>query len=531
MSPRSTKTPLQRARAWWKTRVDADQYVVDPSESPNAGITKLLRSERLVLEVAGRRVWILTTPNRLDDRGVFLANYWPVLARVLHRYQPAAIIGVDAVRLHLEDLTIPTEVTAWHRANASSYDLELTAEFTLRLRPELPESNPATTIAQIAVPGGAQIPVLAPAPLLLTLTEPEIARGIESVTAWIRHLVLPQPHLDAALETTPRPVVLQRLADIATEAGNPGLSRQLDQAAKRISSTRVTPSRTGVGERIVVPAIIQDIARGTGTSWTDEQQMRLARENAEIATTLAPYLEGLPRLTQRQLLSHAQQAKAYDAYHNTTLEGYRITKELSDAIVAGEPLADGPQDEETMRAAMAVQGYSHAFDAVLALARTNEPITRATILDLFEALFRPSVDAERVEAHMLRGWRTSGVSLRGYRHTPPSPRKLHDLLVGLEQYAAVPTDPLSVRALVLHLEFVTIHPFLDGNGRLGRLLMNLELLRAGLPWITVRSDERIPFFKSIERAQVEHDAVPFAKFLGNLIRTVAEDAKPRRARR
>ncbi len=531
MPSKSTKTPLDRARAWWRTRVDADQYVVDPSESPNAAITKLLRSERLVLEVAGRRVWILTTPNRVDDRAVFLANYWPVLAHALHRYLPAAVVGIDAVRLHLDDFTIPTEVTAWHRANASTYDLELTTEFTLRLRPELPESDPASTITKIAAPGGAQIPVLAPAPLLLTLTEPEIARGIESVTAWIRHLVLPQPQLDASIEAAPRPVVLQRIADIASDAGNPSLSRQLDQAAKRVSSTRVTPSRTGVGGRIVVPAVVQELARGTGTSWTDEQQMRLARENTEIATALAPYLEGLPKLTLRQLLAHAQQAKAYDAYHSTTLEGYRITKELSDAIVAGEPLPDGPQDEETLRAAMAVQGYSHAFDAVLTLARSDEPITRATILDLYEALFRPSVDAGRVEAHMLRGWRTSGVSLRGYRHTPPSPRKLHDLLVGLEQDAAVPTDPPAVRALVLHLEFVTIHPFLDGNGRLGRLLMNLELLRSGLPWITVRSDERIPFFKSIERAQVDYDVAPFAKFLGNLMKTVAEDAKPRGRRR
>jgi len=71
----------------------------------------------------------------------------------------------------------------------------------------------------------------------------------------------------------------------------------------------------------------------------------------------------------------------------------------------------------------------------------------------------------------------------------------------------------AVRAIVMHLEFVTIHPFPDGNGRLGRLLLNLELLRGGLPWVTVREDERIPFFRAIERAQVDGDCREYAKFL------------------
>ena len=54
--------------------------------------------------------------------------------------------------------------------------------------------------------------------------------------------------------------------------------------------------------------------------------------------------------------------------------------------------------------------------------------------------------------------------------------------------------------VLAHLEFVTIHPFLDRNGRIGRLLMNYALLGAGYPWITIRSDERIPYFTALERA-------------------------------
>jgi len=84
----------------------------------------------------------------------------------------------------------------------------------------------------------------------------------------------------------------------------------------------------------------------------------------------------------------AQEAKAYDAYHSTTMEGYRISADVVEAIINGRPLPGGPQDAEALRAAMAVQGYSIAFDRVLQLVRKNAPMTGGLILDLFN----PSID-------------------------------------------------------------------------------------------------------------------------------------------
>jgi Fic family protein len=60
---------------------------------------------------------------------------------------------------------------------------------------------------------------------------------------------------------------------------------------------------------------------------------------------------------------------------------------------------------------------------------------------------------------------------------------------------------------------VTIHPFLDGNGRIARLLMNLILLGSGLPWLTIRNDERSAYFEALEQAQVNEDVRPFAMFI------------------
>lgn len=75
--------------------------------------------------------------------------------------------------------------------------------------------------------------------------------------------------------------------------------------------------------------------------------------------------------------------------------------------------------------------------------------------------------------------------------------------------------------MLVHLELVTIHPFTDGNGRTGRLLMNHALLSAGLPWVTIPNDERVPFFKGLELAQVERDSGAVIKFLWHLIQASA----------
>ena len=224
-----------------------------------------------------------------------------------------------------------------------------------------------------------------------------------------------------------------------------------------------------------------------------------------------------------RLRANAEQNKSYDAYHSTTMEGYRISREISDAIVRGEPVPGGPRDQKTLEAAMAVQGYSIAYAQALERARRKDPIDAGLILDLYEALFRPSVDVGITDAPALRGWRTGSVGLRGWRYVPPNAKKIPDLIQGLERFAArADLDPIT-RALLVHLEFVTIHPFMDGNGRLGRLLMNYALLSGGLPWVTIRSDERLPFFRAIERAQVDGEASSFIEFIWHLIREAVRD--------
>jgi hypothetical protein len=519
-------SPLGNARRWWKERVDAGRYVVSPAEAPSAAIARILRQEGLVLDVAAKRAWILTSETPLDRRAIFIPNYWPVVALVLERYTPAMVVGLSAIKLLLEDFSPPEELRAYQGINQSEYTLSLDPGFLLRLRPH---AVTAERVKFVDAPGGAKIPVQSSVDILTTLDEAEIMAGLESVSAWLRHLIVRAPELQDAVEKNPRPVILQRMADIAGSLGNHPLGRQLDAAVRRISARTTSPSRTGVGTRIQIPQILRESARGSGSPWLDEQAMRLARQEAQIEEVMGTQGRRLEPFPWRTLRANAEQVKAYDAYHSTTMEGYQISREASDAIIRGEPLPEGPQDVKSLQAAMAVQGYSMAFSEVLEQARRKAPIDTNSILDLYEALFRPAVNAGITEASALRGWRNTSVGLRGWRYVPPNPKKIPDLIAGFERFIARKDLSPIARAMLTQLEFVTIHPFLDGNGRLGRLLMNQSLLGAGYPWVTVRSDERVPFFKSIERAQVDGDAVPFAQVLWHSIRQSVKEIGGKRA--
>lgn len=70
-----------------------------------------------------------------------------------------------------------------------------------------------------------------------------------------------------------------------------------------------------------------------------------------------------------------------------------------------------------------------------------------------------------------------------------------------------------VRAVLGHFIFVFIHPYMDGNGRIGRFIMNLLLCAGGYPWTIVRLESRKKYLQALETASVNKDIIPFTLFL------------------
>ena len=74
-----------------------------------------------------------------------------------------------------------------------------------------------------------------------------------------------------------------------------------------------------------------------------------------------------------------------------------------------------------------------------------------------------------------------------------------------------------MRVVLGHFVFVYIHPYMDGNGRMGRFLMNVMLAAGGYPWTVIPLEKRDDYMAALENASVEQDIAPFERLLGRLV--------------
>ena len=81
-----------------------------------------------------------------------------------------------------------------------------------------------------------------------------------------------------------------------------------------------------------------------------------------------------------------------------------------------------------------------------------------------------------------------------------------------------------VRAVLGHFMFVYIHPYMDGNGRMGRFLKNPMLASGGYPWTVVPVERRDDYLKTLEAASVGQNVRPFSEFLGGLAKETQKAA-------
>jgi Fic family protein len=99
-------------------------------------------------------------------------------------------------------------------------------------------------------------------------------------------------------------------------------------------------------------------------------------------------------------------------------------------------------------------------------------------------------------------------------YVPPNADKVPALMeVTIEEMNTIPVQDGMLRGILTHLWFVWAHPFVDGNGRVARFLMNAALLAARHPWLTIRVDQRAEYFRALRRAQIDEEYTAFARFI------------------
>ena len=226
------------------------------------------------------------------------------------------------------------------------------------------------------------------------------------------------------------------------------------------------------------------------------------------------------RANINSIIQHIDDVYVNDAYNSLSIEGYQVTKTLIEKIKTGEWNPNHNESDLQQRNALAAKGYYLAFLAVkesIHHVLTGSDIATVIQSDLskwYQALFSPSVEAGLIEAVHLAGYRNDRVFIRHSLHVPPPKEAVLDCMEAFFTCLKNETSPM-VRAVLGHFMFVFIHPYMDGNGRIGRFLMNVLWSAAGYPWTIVRLTSRKEYLHALETASVNKNIIPFTRFLSD----------------
>ncbi len=229
-----------------------------------------------------------------------------------------------------------------------------------------------------------------------------------------------------------------------------------------------------------------------------------------------PEEPGIPN-DKTEYLKLVEENYKSDAYHSLSIEGYKVTPELIERVKSGNW-----DPEKNEKDAFAARGYYLAFEAVKkSIQKVFDGENPGKVVDddhgdWYREMFAPSVIAGLIQRADLAGYRNGQVFISQSNHIPMSPTGVRDAMPTLFELLKNESEP-SVRTILGHFVFVYIHPYMDGNGRMARFLMNVMLASGGYPWTIIPVEKRNEYMSSLEKASVGQNIEDFTKFIANLV--------------
>ncbi len=187
-------------------------------------------------------------------------------------------------------------------------------------------------------------------------------------------------------------------------------------------------------------------------------------------------------------------------YHSNAIEGNTLT--LAETKVVLEGITVGGK---TLREHLEVINHREAIVYIEEIVRKNEPLSEWQIRNIHR-LVLSKIDDDNAGVY-----RKENVRIAGAKHIPPNFYELSGEMQGLITWYDGEGGTLHPveRAALLSSKFVNIHPFIDGNGRTSRLLLNLELMKYGYPPIVIRKESRFQYYEALDKAAMTGDHSDF----------------------
>ena len=193
-------------------------------------------------------------------------------------------------------------------------------------------------------------------------------------------------------------------------------------------------------------------------------------------------------------------------YNSNGIEGNTLTLRETQVVLEGITVG-GKSIKEHLEAI----NHEQAILFLDELVKDNEPITEWNIKNI-HGLILKEIDNENAGKY-----RGENVTIKGATHIPPDyikvPELMEKLILNYETWNNY--HPI-IRAALLHGELVKIHPFIDGNGRTSRLLMNLDLMNSGYNPVIIKKEDRLKYYESLDKAHTTGNYTDFVKLVTKL---------------
>lgn len=192
-------------------------------------------------------------------------------------------------------------------------------------------------------------------------------------------------------------------------------------------------------------------------------------------------------------------------YESNRIEGNTLTLQETGLVINEGITIGGKRLNEHLEAI----NHKEAIDYIRELATGQAELNEYTLNSIHTLILR-GIDQDNAGKY-----RSVPVTISGAKHVPPQPFIVNKLMEDLFIFYNAEKDRLHpvLLAAEMHERLVTIHPWIDGNGRTSRLLMNLILLQHGYPIANISADRRMEYYSALEKAQVENDRTDFHRLI------------------
>lgn len=210
-----------------------------------------------------------------------------------------------------------------------------------------------------------------------------------------------------------------------------------------------------------------------------ENLLELIDKKLKILNNMRPLTEGeVERLTEDFMVEYT--------YNSNAIEGNTLTLRETDMVLKGLTVGQKPLKDH-------IEAVSHkeAFYFILDLVKEKRDLSESIIKQIHFLVLGDKKDDRGV-------YRKVPVRIMGASHEPVQPYLIEPMMESLLIDYKSSQGNLIKKLAKFHIEFEAIHPFIDGNGRTGRLLVNLELMKNGYPPIDIKFTDRIKYYDAFE---------------------------------